>query len=327
MLTGPAVADIDGNAGEEVLTGSASQDLVAYGADGVPPNSRWPKLTTDWTVATPLIGSFGTHDTAAGATKVVVGDHPLRLRPRLPDRCPGLLALLLAPLPPRQRQLRRLLARRDPARRAGRIGTAKHGTRVRFDAPGDDLLCGTADHYELVTAGSPIDESSFAGAKPLAGAPEPAEAGTTQSFDVPKGSKGYLAIRAVDEQGNVGRVASVKAKAPGSGSKSCANPINGTSGADHLRGTPAGDDIRGRGRNDRLEGRGGDDCIRGGSGADKLDGDNGKDEVRGGAGGDRIVVDDGRKDRVWCGRGHDVVTADRKDRVNNRCEKVVIGKR
>jgi len=31
LLTGPAVADIDGQDGEEVLTGSSSQDLVAYG--------------------------------------------------------------------------------------------------------------------------------------------------------------------------------------------------------------------------------------------------------------------------------------------------------
>ena len=71
----------------------------------------------------------------------------------------------------------------------------------------------------------------------------PPRPGRRRASSVPKGSKGYLAIRAVDEQGNVGRVASVKAKAPGSGSKGCANPINGTSSADHLRGTPAGDDI------------------------------------------------------------------------------------
>ncbi len=72
LLTGPAVADIDGNAGDEVISGSASQDLVAYGPGGAPPNDRWPKLTTDWTVATPLIGSFGTEDTKDASHKVVV---------------------------------------------------------------------------------------------------------------------------------------------------------------------------------------------------------------------------------------------------------------
>ena len=65
LLTGPAVADIDGDPGEEILAGSASQDLVACGPPGTPA-SGWPKLTTDWTVATPLIGTFGTVDTEAG---------------------------------------------------------------------------------------------------------------------------------------------------------------------------------------------------------------------------------------------------------------------
>ena len=120
LLTGPAVGDVDGNGGEEVLTGSSSQDLVAYGPGGTPA-SGWPKLTTDWTVATPLIGSFGTEDTKASARKVVVGDHPLRLHPRLRDRCAGLLTVVLTSLPPRQRQLRRLLARRRPAGRPGGV--------------------------------------------------------------------------------------------------------------------------------------------------------------------------------------------------------------
>ena len=190
LLTGPAVADIDGNAGEEVLTGSASQDLVAYGPDGAPPNSRWPKLTTDWTVATPLIGSFGTDDTAAAAHQGGRRHHQVRLRPRLPDRCP-------ACSPSSSPRFHHDNANsgdysRDailPGAPTG-IGTAKHGTRVRFDAPGDDLLCGTADHYELVTAGSPIDESSFAGAKPLAGAPEPAEAGDDAELRRAEGLEG-----------------------------------------------------------------------------------------------------------------------------------------
>src|SRR5204863_160275 len=35
--------------------------------------ARWPKLTTDWTVANPTIGSFGTLDTDPSARKVVFG--------------------------------------------------------------------------------------------------------------------------------------------------------------------------------------------------------------------------------------------------------------
>src|SRR5204862_3776859 len=58
FLTGPSVGDVDGVPGEEVLEGSASMDIAAYDAAGTPV-AGWPKLTTDWTVADPLIGSFG----------------------------------------------------------------------------------------------------------------------------------------------------------------------------------------------------------------------------------------------------------------------------
>jgi hypothetical protein len=218
LLTGPAVADIDGSGGEEVLTGSASQDLVAYGPGGTPVGG-WPKLTTDWTVATPLIGSFGTEDTKRSARKVVVGitrsGYVHAYRTDAPACSPSSSPRFHHDNANSGDYSRDAILPGAPTA----IGTAKHGTRVRFGAPGDDLLCGTADHYELVTAGSPIDESSFADAKPLTGAPEPAAAGKTQTLDVPKASKGYLAIRAVDEQGNVGRVASVKAKAPRPGGR------------------------------------------------------------------------------------------------------------
>ena len=47
---------------------------------------RWPKVTTDWTVANPLIGSFGTLDTEPGATQGRVGRDPLGLPQRLRHR-------------------------------------------------------------------------------------------------------------------------------------------------------------------------------------------------------------------------------------------------
>src|SRR5918992_1269700 len=59
FLTGPSVADLDGRAGQELIGGTASQDLYALGADGRPVSGAWPKLTSDWVVANPLIGSFG----------------------------------------------------------------------------------------------------------------------------------------------------------------------------------------------------------------------------------------------------------------------------
>ena len=326
LLTGPAVADIDGSPGDEVISGSASQDLVAYGPSGQPPSDHWPKLTTDWTVATPLIGSFGTTDTDAGAGKVVVAitrsGYIHAYRTDAPACSPSSSPRFHHDNANSGDYSRDAILPGEPTG----IGTTGHGAKIRFGAPGDDLLCGKADHYEMATASSPIDEAGFDAAKSLGGAPDPAAPGVVQKFKVPKGSKGYVAIRAVDDQGNVGRVASVKAKPSGGGGKSCANSINGTGKADDIRGTGGGDDIRGRGGRDRINARGGDDCVRGGSGGDRIKGGGGKDKLRGGSGSDRIDARDGNRDTIRCGSGRDKVFADRKDKVNKRCEKVVFGK-
>src|ERR1044072_6944202 len=47
------------------------------------------------------------------------------------------------------------------------------GGTVSFKAPGDDLLCGEADHYDLVTSASPITAAHFRTAPPLPAAPAP----------------------------------------------------------------------------------------------------------------------------------------------------------
>ncbi len=72
FLTGPAVADVGGAPGEEILAGTASMDLQAFSAAGAPASNRWPRLHGDWMVATPLVGSFGQKETDADATQVVV---------------------------------------------------------------------------------------------------------------------------------------------------------------------------------------------------------------------------------------------------------------
>jgi hypothetical protein len=75
---------------------------------------------------------------------------------------------------------------------------------LSFAAPGADLLCGTATRYEVVTSKRPITPENFAAAKPLAGAPAPAAAGTHQSYSLPAGAERYIAIRAVNAAGNIG---------------------------------------------------------------------------------------------------------------------------
>jgi hypothetical protein len=202
FITGPSVGDIDGLPGQEVLDGSASMDLAAYSAAGTP-LPGWPKLTTDWTVANPLIGSFGTRDIAAGARKKVVS-----------MTRSGYLDVYLTTAPscspsswPRFHHDNANSG--DYSRDAVAPGRPYTGhTRsasITWKAPGDDLLCGTADRYEVVTSNDPIDAADFGSAEPLADPPDPAAPGSLQSYELPPSAKRYVAVRAVDEQGNVGR--------------------------------------------------------------------------------------------------------------------------
>ncbi len=319
LLTGPAVVDIGGGGREQILMGSSSQDLAAYGSDGTPVGG-WPKLTTDWTVATPLVGSFGTDDTKRSATKVVIG---VTRSGYVHAYGTGAQACTPSSSPRFHHDnansgdySRDAVLPGAPTKLRSRNG------KLSFVAPGDDLLCGTVDQYELATAKRPIDEASFADAKPLRAIRRSQAPGIGQTLKVPDGSRGWIAIRAVDEQGNVGRVAAVRAK-PRPAKRRCSNRILGATGrGDHLRGTGAGDEINGHGGADRIDGRGGDDCLRGGGGSDLIGGGMGRDRLSGGAGRDRLDAADGRRDRVRCGPGRDEVIADGKDRVAGNCERV-----
>jgi hypothetical protein len=82
---------------------------------------------------------------------------------------------------------------------------ARLGRRVlSFTAPGADLLCGTAASYQVVTSPNPITPENFSQAKAMSGAPAPGAPGVTQRFNLPAGTTGYVAIRAVNAAGNVG---------------------------------------------------------------------------------------------------------------------------
>jgi len=81
------------------------------------------------------------------------------------------------------------------------------------------------------------------------------------------------------------------------------------------RGTARSDVLVGTGGNDSLSGFDGNDVLRGLAGADSLNGGRGTDRLDGGPGNDTIGAKDGARDRVACGAGRDVVTADRADRL------------
>ncbi len=204
---------------------------------------------------------------------------------------------------------------------------------LRFTAPGDDYGCGTVAGYQVATAGHDIGPENFADATRLGKTPTAKKAGTRQDYELPKAHKRYVAIRAVDEAGNVGWTASIDTgERGGRVGGPCANRVRGTEKNDRLKGTKGSDRIRGGKGNDRIKAGNGNDCIGGeqgndriqaGRGNDKVKGGPGKDRISGGPGNDRIVVRTGGRDRVSCGGGKDVVVADRRrDRVARNCERV-----
>lgn len=101
--------------------------------------------------------------------------------------------------------------------------------------------------------------------------------------------------------------------------------IAGKHGRSVLAGGTGRDLLFSRGGSDRLEGGSAADSLVGRAGKDTLIGGSGRDHMAGDAGNDRIVSRDRRRERdvVRCGRGRDVVVADRRDRVFGDCERVI----
>jgi hypothetical protein len=203
FITGETVGDVTGEAPkQEVLAGTASQDLQAYNSAGAPASSAWPKLTGGWMVATPTLGSLGTIDTASGAKKDVVS-----------ITREGAVSVYSTPAsacsPSSWPNFHHDIANSgDYTRDAVSPGVPLHAAvahkTLTWTAPGDDLMCGTATSYEVVSSATPITPQNFASATPISGAPAPAAAGSQQSFALPDATQRYVAIRAVDEQGNLG---------------------------------------------------------------------------------------------------------------------------
>ncbi len=231
FLTGPSIADLDGNPGQEVVAASASLDLEGFTAAGTPIDPQhWPKLTSDWVVANPLVGSWDTSETDPQARKTLftvtrsgfMSDYSTKA----PACSPGSW--------PRFHHDEGNTGSSDhDAISPGKPGApAVNGSALGFTAPGDDLLCGKADHYEVFSAEDTSHTTRLRSSGPISGAPAPADPGTRQQVQLPPGAGPVLAIRAVDEQGNVGRLAVVDLRRPGAG------PVTGGGGKGGAR-TPS----------------------------------------------------------------------------------------
>jgi hypothetical protein len=202
FLTGPAIGQITAATGQAVIGGTASLDLAAVNSSGVPVSSAWPKLTGDWTIATPTLGSFGTLDSLSKAHKDVVSITRM-----------GTMAIYKTPAPacspsssPRFHHDNwnsgdYTTDAVDPGRP---IGQGLRNRTYWFRAPGQDLMCGKVARYQMVTSNRPITPKNFASAKTLDGTPKPKSPYGRQSVNLPAQTEHWVAIRAVDAAGNVG---------------------------------------------------------------------------------------------------------------------------
>jgi hypothetical protein len=216
FLTGPTVGDIDGSGGEEAVSGTASLDLAAFDGSGRRPSGRWPKLTSDWTVANPLLGSFGELETDTGTRKAIVALTRSGLVHAYRSSAP-------ACVPASWPRFHHDNANsgdygRDAVLPGKPMDARVEGDELRFRAPGDDLLCGRAARYEVVTSNKAIDGRSFEAAQEVAGAPAPGEPGAAQAVALTRRAN-FVAVRAVDEAGNVGPPAVVDTRGRGKGGR------------------------------------------------------------------------------------------------------------
>lgn len=83
---------------------------------------------------------------------------------------------------------------------------ASDGSSITWKAPGDDWYTGAADHYEIATSKGPICPPNFDSALPLPDAPDPSASGALETYTVPTGALDHVAVRALDDAGNLGPV-------------------------------------------------------------------------------------------------------------------------
>jgi hypothetical protein len=159
----------------------------------------------------------------------------------------------------------------------------------------------------------------------------------TSPFTTPAMADGphVFEVRAVDVNNNAdpspARAAFIVDTTPDQGG--VAGEVGGPGACEHrLAGTKASEDLEGSAQGDRILAKGGDDVVRGHAGFDCLKGHSGDDQlfpglagdlVAGGPGDDLVNSRDGKRDKINCGPGDDVVRADQRD-VLKGCEQIIV---
>jgi hypothetical protein len=141
----PAVVDVGGDGAADVIQGSATYDVRAYGFGGLMPEG-WPKQTGGWGVVTAAAGDLdadGTRDLA-----YVTREGNLFVWRTAADACRG------AEWPKYAHDLHNTGNHAADGRRPGVVrGLTVDGPHVQWRAAGGDGPCGLATAYELLVDG------------------------------------------------------------------------------------------------------------------------------------------------------------------------------
>jgi hypothetical protein len=199
FLTGPSVGDLDGAPGEELIGGTANLDLQAFAGSGSPASERWPKLTSDWMVANPAMGAFGRSDKRVVVAITRRGSVFVYETPA--DAC-GPASW------PRfhHDEANSGVYGQDAALPGSVRGLRLSGGEISFVAPGDDGICGTVPRYEIVTSDTRPGPDAFVKSAVVV-VEDLKPPGETETQPLPGPQRRFVAVRAVDEAGNLGRIA------------------------------------------------------------------------------------------------------------------------
>jgi len=208
----PAIADIDGDGGNEVIAGSSGFVLHALSPDGSEPEG-WPKFTFNWIISSVAAGDADND----GGLELFVPTHEGRLLGWNTTGPACVNGKLNAPWRRfHHDEYNSGVYGTDTIPPGVPLGLVKeegnNGTiNLSWNAPGGDWYCGQADYYE-VRVGNDAEElltpDGFAAAQVVNGAPNPTFAGKRQTMKVAGHSlTQHFAVRAVDENGHIGHIA------------------------------------------------------------------------------------------------------------------------
>ena len=199
FFTGPSIADIDGAVGglPEAIVSSGGYFVHAFNAAGLEP-AGWPKNTGHWVTMTPSTGDLDGDGDLEVVVATRMGDLHVWSTPG--DAC-GNAQWRKA----RADEWNTGMPGIDTRRPNAVLNLAASGKNLTWTAPGDDGACGTAPH---TTSATRRLQSTKPSGTLTTRSPPPRRnrQARAETFDPKLIGRYYIAIRTIDEAGNMSAV-------------------------------------------------------------------------------------------------------------------------